>query len=161
MRSFEPPDTPAQTFAGVAGLFLVALGVLALMFTSVDFGTVGEAAAEPEFLIWSVGGWTTVFWMAIGALGLLAVPRLAAARTYALFAGIVFAAVAVWGLVDGNDVAEVLVADSTNNITHAVLGVLGLVIGVLPQDAQGAPGNGARERRFDRELQRRETARRR
>lgn len=28
MRFLQRPDTPAQTFAGIAGIFLVALGVL-------------------------------------------------------------------------------------------------------------------------------------
>jgi hypothetical protein len=31
MRSFERPDTPAQAHAAVAGIFLVALGVLGLL----------------------------------------------------------------------------------------------------------------------------------
>ena len=150
MRMLERPDTPAQTYAGVAGLFLVALGVLALIFAGVGFGTVGPVASQPEFLIWSVSGWTTVFWIAIGAVGLLAMPRLDSARSYSLFAGIVFVAAAVWGFIDGNDVAGLLVADTTNNITHAVLGAVGLIVGLLPREAQRAPEDGARERRFDR-----------
>ncbi len=157
MQPVERPDTPAQSYAFMCGLFLAALGVLSLIFTSVDFGTVGSAAGQPEFLLWSVSGWTSVMWIAMGAFGLLAAPRLDVACGYALVAGAVFAVVAVLGFVDGNDVAELLVADTTNNVTHAVLGALGLIMGLLPREAQRAPGDGPRERRFDRELEGRET----
>ena len=55
---------------------------------------------------------------------------------YALFAGAVFAVAAVWGFIDGNDVVELIVADTTNNITHAILAGLGLIVGMLPASAQ-------------------------
>jgi hypothetical protein len=152
MSTFERPDTPAQTYAGLAGVFLLALGVLALIFTSVGFDTVGLAADEPEFLLWSVNGWTAVFWIALGTLGLLSVPRLASARMYALSAGLLFAAAAVWGFLDDESVAGVLVASTANNLTHAILAALGLLFGMLPRDAQRAPGDIERERRFDREM---------
>jgi hypothetical protein len=99
-----------------------------------------------------VNGWTALFWIALGTLGLLSVPRLASARTYALTAGLLFAAAAVWGFLDGESVAGVLVASTANNVTHAVLGALGLLFGMLPLDAQRAAGDVASERRFDREM---------
>jgi hypothetical protein len=148
MRILERPDTPAQTYAAVAGIFLAALGVLSLILTGVDFDSVGSVAAQPDFLIWSVSGWTTIFWIAMGGLGLLAVPRLDTARTYALFAGIVFAGVAVWGFIDGNDVVGLITADTTNNIMHAVLAALGLIVGMLPRDTQRPGAERAGERRF-------------
>jgi hypothetical protein len=132
----ERPDTPAQVFAAVAGLFLTALGVLALIFADVGFGTVDPLAAQPEFLIWSVSGWTAILWIAMGVLGLISMSRLDAARSYSLLAGVVFAVVAVWGFLDGNAVAEVIAADTTNNVMHAILAGLGLVAGMLPRDAQ-------------------------
>ncbi len=147
MSTFERPDTPAQTYAGLTGMFLLGLGILALVFTPAGFDAVDIAADEPEFLLWSVNGWTAVFWIALGTLGLLSVPRLASARMYALTAGLLFAAAAVWGFLDGESVAGVLVASTANNVTHAALGALGL----LPLDAQRAPEDVTRERRFDRQ----------
>lgn len=132
----ERPDTPAQAFAAVAGLFLVTLGVLALIFSDVSFGTVESLADQPDFLIWTVSGWTTVLWIALGALGLVSMARLAAARSYALIAGTVFAVLAVWGFIDGSDVAGVFVADTTNNVMHAILAGLALLVGMLPRQAQ-------------------------
>jgi hypothetical protein len=139
MSTFERPDTPAQTYAGLAGVFLLGLGILALVFT------------PAEFLLWSVNGWTAVFWIALGTLGLLSVPRLASARMYALTTGLLFAVAAVWGFLDGENVAGVLVASTANNVTHAALGALGLLFGMLPLDAQRAPEDVTRERRFDRQ----------
>jgi hypothetical protein len=37
-----------------SGVFLAALGVLSLILIGVDFGTVGPAVSQPEFLTWSV-----------------------------------------------------------------------------------------------------------
>jgi len=132
----EPPDTPAQWYALFAGVFLVALGGVSLVVEDVGFGTVGALSEQPEFLIWAVSGWSTILWMAAGAAGLVAALRLDTASAYALAAGALFAAVAVWGFIDGNDVLGLIAADTTVNVTHAVLGGLGLLTGVLPRSAQ-------------------------
>ena len=148
----ERPDTPAQVFAAVTGLLLTALGVLALIFGDVSFDSVGALADQPEFLIWTVSGWTTIFWIAMGGLGLLSMARLDTARSYSLLAGVVVAGVAVWGFIDGNDVAEILTAGTTNNVMHAILAGLGLVAGMLPRDAQRPAEpvtRGERAGRFD------------
>jgi hypothetical protein len=143
---FERPDTPAQTFAILAGAFLLALGILSLIFERVSFDSVGPVGAQPEFLIWSVSGWTTILWIAMGGLGVVMSARLDSARTYALIAALVFGAMAVWGFIDGNDVVELFAADTTNNITHAVIAALGLLVAVLPRGAQ-RPDEGAPEQR--------------
>jgi hypothetical protein len=98
---------------------------------------VDALAAQPAFLIWTVSGWTAVLWTAMGVLGLLSMARLDTARSYSLPAGVVFAALAVWGFIDGNDVAEILVAGTTTNVMHAILAGLGLVAGLLPPDDYG------------------------
>ena len=72
----------------------------------------------------------------MGALALFAVPRLAAARSYAVLATVVFAVFAVWGFIDGNNVMSIFAADTTNNITHAILAALGLVAWLMPRPAQ-------------------------
>lgn len=150
MRFLERPDTPAQVYAAVAGILIVALGVLSFVLAGVDFGTVGLAGAEPEFLLWSVNGWTAVFWIAMGASGLLAASSLDGARLYCLFSAVVFSVAALWGTTDGNDVAGLLVADTTNNLTHALLAVLALFAGLPSRDAQRPEMDVDGERRFDR-----------
>jgi hypothetical protein len=118
---FERPDSPARAFAVAAGLFLLALGVLALVFDDVSFDPVGRR--PPHLLIWGVSGWTTILWIAMGGLGL----TLAGARSYPLLAAGVFGVAAVWGFIDGHAVAAVLVAGTANNVTHAALAGLGLL----------------------------------
>lgn len=152
MRFFERPDTPAQVYAGAAGLFLVALGVLSLIFARVEFGSVGAIDAQPDFLIWAVSGWTVVFWIAIGAIGLLAMASLDSASAFSIIAGVVFSVLAVWGFIDGNDVGELLVADSTSNIMYTGLGVIGLLVGSIPRASQRAAEDAERQRTFEREV---------
>ncbi len=104
----ERPDTPAQWYAIAAGTFLLVLGILSLALRGVSFDGIDVLSAQPEFPIWSVSGWGTVLWIAGGAIGLLASARLDAARDYAATAGVVFTVVAVWGFLDGGDVAGCL-----------------------------------------------------
>jgi len=133
---FERPDSPARAFAVAAGLFLIALGVLALMFDDVSLDPVGRR--PPHFLIWGVSGWTTILWIAMGGLGLI----LAGARSYPLLAAVVFGAAAVWGFINGHAVAAVLVAGTANNVTHAALAGVGLVVSVGPRPPRAAEVSG-------------------
>ena len=137
----EAPRTPAQWFAVVAGVVLIPFGVLALVLGSANFGPVGITGGE-QFLLWRVSGWETILYMASGALGLLAASRVDGARMYALVAGLVYAAIAVWGFIDGNSVINLLAVDTTDNISYAVIGGLGLVAGSLPESAQRGAGVG-------------------
>jgi hypothetical protein len=157
MRFFERPDTPAQAYAGTAGCFLVALGVLSLVFARVEFGTVGAIDAQPDFLIWALSGWTVVFWIAFGAIGLLAMASLNSAAAFSIVAGVVFSVFAVWGFIDGNDISEIFVADSTSNVMHTALGALGLLAGSIPRASQRAPDDAERQRSFEREVSRRDS----
>jgi FtsH-binding integral membrane protein len=134
----ERPDTQARWYAAVAGVFLLALGILSLIITARGFGTVGSVADQPQFIIWAVSGWLSIFWIVMGALGLMALARAGAARNYALGAGIVFAVVAIWGFIDGNSVFGIFAADTTDNITHAILAAWGLLAGLLPYGARSA-----------------------
>jgi hypothetical protein len=131
----DPPTTPAHWYAAAAGVFLLALGILSLIIEGPAFGTVRNAGSQPEFIIWATSGWLCIFWIAMGALGLLALARVGAARTYALAAGIVFAVVAIWGFIDGNSTFGIFAAGTVDNITHAVLAALGLLAGLTPYAA--------------------------
>ncbi len=137
----EAPRTPAQWSATLLGAVLLALGVLALILGSTNFGVADRINAE-EILIWRVSGWETILYIATGALGLVMASRVDSARTYSLVAGIAYAAFAVWGFIDGNDVFGLLAVDTTDNISYAVIGGLGLVAGSLPESAQRGAGVG-------------------
>jgi len=138
----EAPRTPAQWYAMLVGAVLAAAGVIALITGSTDFGTVAAGAGQ-NFIIWNVSGWETILYMGLGGVGILAASRVDGARSFALLSGAVFAAMAVWGFIDGDDVASIFAVDTTDNITYAALGALGLVIGLAPESVQRKAGLGS------------------
>ncbi len=137
----EAPRTPAQWYSLLIGAALAAGGVLALLTGSTNFGSVSSGAGQ-EFIIWQVSGWETILYMATGALGILAASRVDAARTFALSVGVVYAAIAVWGFIDGNSVASIFAVDTTDNITYAAVGGLGLALAAMPESVQRTAGVG-------------------
>jgi len=83
--------------------------------------------------------------MVVGVVGIVAAGRVEAARTFALTAGLLFAAMAIWGFIDGDDVAGIFAIDTTDNISYAVLAAVGLVLGLTPETVQrniGHPSHG-------------------
>lgn len=129
--------TPAQQFAVIAGLGLLALGVLTLVIGRATFGTIDQAGGQ-EFLIWKANGWDAVVWIAFGTLGLTMGSDRAAARVYALVSGVFFVTVAAWGFIDGNDAFGLMALDTTDNIFHAAIGGVALILGSLPKSVHGA-----------------------
>lgn len=120
----------------VGGAFLTAPGVLGLIITGLEFNSLGDPGSGEEFILWSNQ-----------RLDHDHVDRLRRGRTgdpgqrgrcAQLLAGRrgVLAVIAVWGFIDGSDVASIIVADTTNYITHAVLGGLGLVVGLPSGERQ-------------------------
>jgi uncharacterized membrane protein YuzA (DUF378 family) len=162
MEFFSLFRTPKQRYVAVTGVFLLVLGL-----SSRDLALPIDAPmGEPlffEFLLWEVNSWTIGLWIALGAaafpvifLDMVRFPAFpflnAAGRTYALVCGVVFTVLAVWGFIDGQSVANIFSASTANNITHAIIGIAGLVVGVFferPQREDGAgdaqPGFGPEE----------------
>lgn len=87
----EPPS-PARLFAAAAGAVLVVLGILGFFYTA-SFGDIDHYEKALGGL--QVNGWLNLFYVATGALGLLAAS--AAARAYALLAGALFTLLAILG----------------------------------------------------------------
>jgi hypothetical protein len=86
--------------------------------------------------------------IATGAFLMVISFRAAAAATGALILGIVYAAVAAWGFVDGDAVVDLLATDTADNWLHAGLGAAGVLVGLVA----GALGISARRehRRLER-----------
>jgi Domain of unknown function (DUF4383) len=135
----KAPRTPVQSYALVVGAILVIGGLIALVTGSTDFGTVSGGAGQ-NFIIWNVSGWETILYMGLGALGVLSANRVENARTFALTSGLVFAAMAIWGWIDGDDVVSIFAIDTTDNITYSILGAAGLLLGMTPKPLQGKVG---------------------
>jgi hypothetical protein len=128
-------SAPAHSYAAAAGVFLLALGILSLVIERPGFGSVGNVGNQPDFIIWATSGWLCILWIVMGALGLLAVARHGTARAYALGAGILFAILAIWGFIDGDSSFGIFAAGTVDNITHAVLAALGLLVALMPSTA--------------------------
>jgi hypothetical protein len=129
--------TPAQLYALVFGVVLVAAGILGF-FYSAAFGTPGEVS--PVLGILDVNGWHNLVHLATGALGLAAVGSAAYARTYALLLGVVYVVVAVWGFVigSGEAILTIVPVNTADNFLHVAIGVLGLAAGAASGRTTGA-----------------------
>lgn len=122
--------TPAQWYALLAGAFLVALGLLTVVFGGVQSGATGQT--EPV-LLWQTGGWDAALWLAVGGLGVFASTRLEGARTFGMFAAALLGIAAVWGFFDlGVATLGLFALGTSANVTHAILAVLGFAAAAVP-----------------------------
>jgi Domain of unknown function (DUF4383) len=139
--------TIAQSFCLLIGAGLIAVGVLGFVFGGTAFDAGGDVQGD-DLVIFEVNGWHNVVHIATGAFLVLMSMRAAAAATGAVIFGVVYAAVAVWGFADGDDVANLAATDRADNWLHVGLAAAGVVVGLLA----GAVGMSAR--REHRKLQR-------
>jgi uncharacterized membrane protein HdeD (DUF308 family) len=103
----EAPS-PARLYAAAIGALLFALGIAGF------FGAV------------EVDAWRNLFYAVTGALGLLAASY--AARPFALAAGLLYTALAIWGfaLGSGEEIFGLLPADDAESWLRLAVGLLGL-----------------------------------
>jgi uncharacterized protein DUF4383 len=89
----EAPS-PARLYASVAGAALLLLGVIGFFYTA-TFAGLGDYEEALGGL--QVNGWLNLFYVAVGAVGLLVAG--VSSRTYSLLVGLLFAALAIvgWG----------------------------------------------------------------
>lgn len=115
--------SPAQLYATLVGAVLVIAGIIGF-FYSASFGGPGEV--DDVFGILAVNAWHNIFHIVTGAAGLLAVGY--AARQYALWFGVLYLIVALWGFIVGNgdSILGFIPVNTEDNFLHLILGVLGV-----------------------------------
>jgi len=115
--------TPARLYATVVGAVLVVAGILGF-FYSASFGSPGEV--DDVLGILSVNAWHNVVHILTGAIGLLVAGY--AARQYALWLGVIYVAIAIWGFAigSGESILGFIPINTEDNFLHAILGVLGI-----------------------------------
>jgi Domain of unknown function (DUF4383) len=115
--------TPARLYATVVGAVLVIAGILGF-FYSASFGSPGEV--DDVLGILSVNAWHNIFHIVTGAIGLLVAGY--AARQYALWLGIVYVVLTIWGFVigSGDSILGFIPINTEDNFLHLILGVLGI-----------------------------------
>ena len=117
------PPSPARLYATALGALLVVLGIVGFSY-SASFGSPGDV--EPALGALRVNGWVNTLYVLAGTVGLLAAS--AAPRPYAVGAGALFTALAVWGwtLGPGDAILGFLPAEGGNEALALILGLLGL-----------------------------------
>lgn len=120
--------SPAQLYALVVGALLVAVGIIGF-FYSAAFGTPGNTELVIGLL--GVNGWHNLVHLATGALGLVVMGSATSARAYALVLGVIYVALAIWGLIlgSGESILGLVPINGPDDLLHLLLGVLGLAAG--------------------------------
>jgi hypothetical protein len=141
--------TIAQSFCFLIGAGLIAVGVLGFVFGGTGFDVGGDVQGD-DLAIFEVNGWHNVVHIATGAFLVVVSMRAAAAAVGALIFGALYAGVAVWGFLDGDDVANLVATDTDDNWLHVGIAATGGLIGLLA----GTLGMSARreQRRLEREV---------
>ena len=153
--------TPAQWYCLLAGLALLLAGIGGFI-ADATFDT-GSGIDGDSFLGFEVNGWHNVVHVASGLLLLASYRRRASAKTVALLFGITYGAVALIGLIDGDDVLGLIPVNAADNILHIALSAVGILAALAsPGDRDAlrtstatprdeAPATGRRDDRFDRD----------
>jgi hypothetical protein len=141
--------SPAQNYALVVGAALTVTGIVGFLYTS-SFGEPGDTDAV--FGVLDVNGWHNLVHLVTGLVGLGAARSYSAARRYAIWFGVIYAAVAIWGLAvgSGESILGIVPINTEDNVLHALIAVAGLAAGLgsspvpPPSTASAEPGRGFR-----------------
>ena len=124
--------SPAQVYALVFGIVLVAAGILGFFYEA-SFATGADTLIEREAVlgILDVNGWHNLVHILTGVLGLAVAGSYANARLYALGVGITYIGVAILGFLygDGDSIFKLIPVNTEDNILHLLIGVAGVAAG--------------------------------
>ena len=130
--------SPAQIYALVFGLVLVAVGILGFFYNA-SFAAGDETLTDRDAVlgILDVNGWHNVVHIATGLLGLAVAGSYANARTYALGFGATYILVAIIGFIygDGDSIFRLIPVNTEDNVLHLVIGIAGIGAGVATPEA--------------------------
>ncbi len=123
--------SPAQVYALVIGVTLVAAGILGF-FYSASFSTGDGAEREALLGILDVNAWHNLVHIASGAVGLLVVASYRGARLYALGLGAVYLVVTLLGFIagDGGVILNLIPVNTEDNFLHLLIGIAGIGAGL-------------------------------
>jgi hypothetical protein len=131
--------SPAQVYALVFGVVLVAAGILGFFYNA-SFAAGDDTLTDRDAVlgILDVNGWHNIVHIATGLLGLAVAGSYANARSYALGLGAVYIVVAIIGFIygDGDSIFRLIPVNTEDNVLHLVIGVSGIAAGVA---TPGAP----------------------
>ncbi|HEU4657662.1 MAG TPA: DUF4383 domain-containing protein [Capillimicrobium sp.] len=120
--------TPAQWYCRLAGLVLLIVGIVGF-FVEPDFGT----TARDELILFDINGWHNVVHLLSGIVLLAVAGSPGAAKAVALAFGIVYGAVAIIGLIDGDDVLGFIPINAADNVLHIGLSALAIIAALVSE----------------------------
>ena len=122
--------SPAQVFALVIGLTLVAAGI-AGFFYNASFATGDDVPRDAVIGILDVNGWHNLVHIATGVAGLVLAGSYDGARLFALGGGALYLVVAVAGFIagDGGVLLGLIPVNTEANLLHLLIAIAGLGAG--------------------------------
>jgi hypothetical protein len=123
--------SPAQVYALVFGVTLVAAGIIGFFYTA-SFDTGNGIERDAVLGILDVNGWHNIVHILTGVLGLLVVASYGASRGYAFGLGAVYIAVALAGFIagSGNELINLIPVNTEDNVLHLLIGIAGIGAGL-------------------------------
>ena len=123
--------SPAQVYALVIGLTLVAAGIVGF-FYSASFSSGDASEREAVLGVLAVNGWHNIVHIASGVIGLAVVGSYRGARTYALGLGVVYLLVTLLGFIagDGEEILNLIPVNTEDNFLHLLIGIAGIGAGL-------------------------------
>ncbi|MPY96535.1 MAG: DUF4383 domain-containing protein [Actinophytocola sp.] len=119
----------AQLTSGVVGVVLVVAGILGFFLGDSSF-TVGDNLESGQLFGFAVNGWHNVVHIATGVFLLAVMANGTAAAVGLLAFGVVYGVVTIWGFAAGTDILGLIPVDTADNILHAVLAVVAIVVAI-------------------------------
>jgi hypothetical protein len=128
----EEVRSPAQIFALVIGTALVVAGIVGFFYNA-SFGSGDGTSRDAVLGVLDVNGWHNLLHIASGGIGLLTFGTYAGARGYALIFGAIYLAVALLGFLagDGEEIFNLIVVNTEDNILHLLIGIAGVGAGLV------------------------------
>ena len=117
--------TPAQWYCTLAGAALLLVGLLGFLVDG-SFDTGGNIDGD-ALLGFEINGFHNIVHILSGVLLLGASVKRASAKTVALLFGVVYGAVALIGLIDGETVFGLIPVNPADNILHIALSLAGIL----------------------------------
>jgi hypothetical protein len=128
-----PQRSPAQLYALVFGIVLVAAGILGFFYEA-SFATGNDTLVERDAIlgVLDVNGWHNLVHILSGVIGLAVAGSYDNARLYALGFGAVYIGVAIVGFIygDGDSILKLIPVNTEDNILHVLIGVAGIAAGM-------------------------------
>jgi hypothetical protein len=143
--------TVAQRYCVLAGASLLVAGVLGFAADS-GFDT-GSHIQGDNFIVFEVNGWHNLIHIGSGLLLLAAANYRPTAKSVAMAFGIVYGFVALWGLIDGDEVFNLFPVNPADNLLHLFLSAAAILAAYVSPTTKGQQRERKarrRERRLDR-----------